>query len=561
MYENFIKIIENISSAVWGMHTVLLLIGTGVFLSIKLKFFQLCKAKLWISNTALKLFSKDNKTTSDKNSLSAFQAISTALASTIGTGNIAGVATAISAGGPGAVFWMWISAVFGMMTSYTENVLGIYYRKKNSKNEWNGGPLVYINEGLKNKKGFSKASGVLTFLYALFLIGASFGIGNMVQTNSISESLKTTFNIPVYISALVISVITYAIISGGLKRIGSFTEKIVPFMALFYIATTLYIFISNAENTGYVFTSVFSSAFSLKSAVGGLLGEAVRKCISVGFKRGVFSNEAGLGASVTVSSCCELKEPCEQGMWGIFGVFTDTLIICTLTAFVLLSTTVDAYNINYAVENIHTVPIYVYICDADNKSKATVHLTDTNENFIYEIDNSGNLQTLKKTDKKTYTNIMKLYCTYDENSKTKNMYLEEIDGVSLVSVAFEEHFGKLSSALLSVSIVLFSFSTVIGWYFYGSKAAEIISGRKSKKYNLLYALFAFSGATVKLTLVWTVSDIFNGLMAIPNLTALLMLSGEVKRITQNYLRRKNGEQLTPIISAYNHADLDSENDL
>lgn len=561
MYDNIIRIIEYISSAVWGMPTVILLVGTGIYLSIKLKFFQFLKVNMWIRNTVFKLFTKKKSNATDKNSLSAFQAISTALASTIGTGNIAGVATAISVGGPGAVLWMWVSAFFGMMTSYSENVLGIYYRKKNKSDEWNGGPLVYINEGLKNKKGFYSLSKGLTLLYGIFLIGASLGIGNMVQTNSISESVKTTFHIPAYVSGAVISIITYIIISGGLKRIGSFTEKTVPIMALFYITTTLYIFLSNFENIQYVFTSIFKSAFSLKSATGALCGEAVRKSISVGFKRGVFSNEAGLGASTTVSSCSELKEPCEQGMWGIFGVFTDTIIICTLTAFALLSTTVEAYNINYALNNIKASPMYVYISEEKNGVKEKVPLTDTNENNIYEINYSENNSIrVNRTNKKTYTNIMKLTCSYDDYGKIKNISLHEIEGVSLVSVAFEEHFGKFSSALLSVSIVLFSFSTVIGWYFYGKKATEILFGSINRGYNILYATVSFIGSIVKLTLVWTVSDIFNALLTIPNLTALLLLSNEVKRITENYLRRKKGEKLEPLFSAYED-NLDTNFDL
>lgn len=550
MYEYITELLEYINNVIWGLPTIFLLVSTGLYLSIKLRFFQILKIDLWVKNTIFKIFNS-NKTNKISNTLSPFQTFCTALSSTIGTGNIAGVAAAVSVGGPGAIFWMWVSAIFGMMTSYSENILGIYFRKKNEEDQWMGGPMVYIKEGFKNKKALSLLSKPLSVLYCIFLIGASIGIGNMVQTNSISESLNTSLNIPGIFSAFLITVVTYIIISGGLKRIGGFTEKVVPFMSLFYIGSTLFIFVSNSNNCSYVFASIIENAFCFNSVSGAACGVIFKKCISTGFKRGVFSNEAGLGASVTVNSLSNIKEPCEQGMWGIFAVFTDTIIICTLTAFALLSTTVEAYNIDYAIKNLSSTPSYVYLSSDENNDKATVHITDNKENFVLKAELNNNKIRIVKTDKKTYTNIMQINGEYDEHGKLKTIDLKEIDGVSLVSVVFKETFGKFSTIILTISIVLFSFSTVIGWNLYGTKAVEFLSGTKNVKlYNAIYIIASFIGSIIKLSLVWTFSDIFNGLMVIPNLIAILALSPVVKKVTINYLKRLKDKNIKPITDAY-----------
>ena len=562
MYKDVLNIFEGISSVVWGMPTVILLVGTGVLLSFRLKFFQLTKGSVWIRNTFVKIIDKNSHTSDDSNSLTPIQAICTALASTIGTGNIAGVAAAISIGGPGAVFWMWISAFFGMITSYSENTLGVFYRKRNNNGQWCGGPMIYIHEGLKRRKHISILSKPLSIAYSVFLIGASLGIGNMVQANTVSDSLKSTLNISVLFTGIIISAITYIIISGGLKRIGSLTEKIVPLMAIFYIVSTLYIFISNSENIPYVFSSITENAFSVKSVSGGIFAASLKKCISTGLKRGVFSNEAGLGASVTVSSCSSLKEPCEQGMWGIFGVFTDTIIICTLTAFAMLSTSVEAYNIDYAINNITQSPMYVYITSDEYKNKAVLPLADKSENNVMKIENDGGVYKITKTDKTTYTNIMKLSADFDKQKNIRSIKLEEVEGVSLISIVFKESFGNLSSIILSASIVLFSFSTIIGWYFYGAKAIEFLTKKnKTKKYDIIYGLSAFLGSVIKLDLVWTFSDILNALMSLPNLFALIALSEDVKIITDNYLRRLKKENIKPVTGAYEPCYLDTNDKL
>lgn len=338
---------ETLNGIVWGVPMLALILGTGIFLSLRTKFFQLTKLKIWFGETFLAIFKNRKVTkTKEKRAISQFQALSTALAATIGTGNIAGVATAITVGGPGAVFWMWVSALFGMMTSYGENVLGIYYRTKNEKGEWSGGPMYYLQEGLKNKKVVGKLAKPLSILFALFCIMASFGIGNMSQVNNISTSLKKAFvpvggtEIPPLVTGIVLAVFAGLVILGGIKRIGKVTEKLVPFMALFYIAGTLFIFFANFKNAGSVFGSIFKGAFGLQAAAGGISGTLIKQAVSMGFKRGVFSNEAGLGSAVMVNSASDVAEPAVQGMWGIFEVFCDTMVVCTLTAFSILSTNV-----------------------------------------------------------------------------------------------------------------------------------------------------------------------------------------------------------------------------
>lgn len=561
MLDTLNSIINKLNSIVWGVPTIAILIGTGIFFTVILKFFQFSKVRLWLDNTLFAIFKKkDVRNTKDKSAISQFQAVSTALAATIGTGNIAGVATAISAGGPGAVFWMWLSAFFGMMTSYAENVLGIYYRRKNSDGEWSGGPMYYIKDGLGEKKHIGKIAKPLSLIYSLFLIGASFGIGNMTQANSISDSLHSSFGISVYITAAVLAAVTFLVISGGVKRIGNVTEKLVPFMALFYIVATLWIFLSNFNFIPHVFGSIFSNAFSFKAVFGAAGGIAIKKCVSMGFRRGIFSNEAGLGASVTVGSCSNVKEPSEQGMWGIFQVFVDTIIVCTMTAFVLLSTQVDAVPLEKALENVSTETQYVCI-KSDDTSNNKVMLTDIEASEVIKKSADGETYTVSANGKQfgvqlkgsgdySYTNIMALTGIADRSGEITDIKLESVDGVSLITLAFSQQFGSVAAIMLSIAIVLFAFSTVIGWSFYGTKAIEYLFGKKAVGiYRIAFVVIAFVGAVAKLNIVWGISDIFNGLMAIPNLIALLALSGTVAKITKNYLRRQNGENITPMLSA------------
>ena len=334
---------SKLNDIVWGVPALVLLIGTGVLMTLLTKFFQFHRFGHMWKNTIGGVFKKSSvRKSEDKHSISQFQALCTALSATIGTGNIAGVAYAITMGGPGAVFWMWIAAIVGMMTNFSENVLGIYFRRRNEKGEWSGGAMYYLHDGVGSMKHGKTVGKVLAVLFSIFAVVASFGIGNMGQVVSISESVGTlasgvdpkTVGLIVGILVMVFAIL---IIIGGLRRIAETSEKIVPFMAIFYIIGALVIIIMNIGKVGPAFASIFKGAFNFKSAAGGVGGAIIAQAMQWGFKRGVFSNEAGLGSSVMVHSASNVKEPIVQGLWGIFEVFADTIIVCTCTALVILT--------------------------------------------------------------------------------------------------------------------------------------------------------------------------------------------------------------------------------
>lgn len=470
---------SKVNSWVWGPVMLVFLVGTGIFLTFGLKFLQIGKIGLWMKETFGSLFKKSGKT-NDGKSITSFQALCTALGGTVGVGNVVGVATAIAAGGPGAIFWMWVAAFFGMITKYAEIVLGIFYRKKNAEGEWIGGAMVYLKEGFKNKKGLKTVGSVLGVLFAIFCVLASFGIGNMSQINTIAANFEKTFNIPVIISGVVLLVLMAITVFGGLKRIASVTEKLVPFMSIFYIIGSLIIIITNAAVLGDVFVAIFKGAFGFDAISGGAIGVVISKVAKSGIARGVFSNEAGLGSSALVHSTADVKEPVKQGMWGVFEVFVDTIIICSLSALVILSSGV--------------------------------------------IDLS--------------TGLVASGFTADKASV-------------LVTEAFVESFGTVGGYFATIAIFFFAISTVIGWFVYGSKSCEFLLGKTMTSiYKVIFICFVLVGATMDLSLAWDISDTFNGLMAIPNLIGLVILSGTVFKISKNYLARLKGEEVAPILSAY-----------
>lgn len=459
------QINHTINSTVWGPPMIVLILLIGLYFTISLNFFQLTYIKNIINLTILKVFrNKKRHKNENQNEISQFQAISTALAATIGTGSIAGVATAITIGGAGAVFWMWVSAFVGMMTVYAENVLGIYYRNKDKNNNWKGGAMYYIQYGLNCKW--------LAVLFAIFCVGASFGMGNMVQANSVTTSLQETFKISPIVSGVILCVIITLIIIGGITRIGKVSEILVPFISIIYIVSCIIVIVANYSKLPMVLSDIFKGAFGINSVVGGVTGASIKIAISMGVKRGVFSNEAGLGSSVMVHSAANVKEPVVQGMWGIVEVFIDTIVVCSLTAFVILVAGVD---------------------------------------------------------------------------KTTSF-----DGSVLVISAFEKTMGDFSAIIVTFFIVVFAFATIIGWQYIGEKAAEYIFGNKSVGlYKLLFIIFLFLGANMELKLVWDISDTLNGIMAIPNLIALILLSPVVIAVTKNYLERKNNQRrLKPLLSAH-----------
>ncbi len=491
------KVNDAVNGVVWGVPALILLAFVGVLMTVLTKVFQLTHLKHWFSKTIGAVFHDKHVTghTADK-SISQFQSLCTALAATVGTGNIVGVAGAIMVGGPGAVFWMWVMAFLGMMTNYSENVLGIFYRRKNSHGEWSGGAMYYLRDGLGSFKGCKGIGKVLATLFSAFCLLASFGIGNMTQVNSISGNMETAFGIPSWVTGVIVMVLVGLVVVGGLKRIAAVTEKIVPFMVILYMVGSIVIFVANIHQIGGVFGAIFKGAFAAKAAGGGIVGYGIKLAIEQGMKRGVFSNEAGLGSSVMVHSNSNVKEPVKQGMWGIFEVFADTIVVCTLTAFSVLSS-------------------------------GLVNL-ETGETVAEYVNSAGQAVVLNKA--------------------------------NLVSTVFSIRFGWIGSAFIAVSIALFAFSTVLGWSHYGTKAAEYLLGEKrTVPYRILFVLLVFGGAVMGDNLAWDLADTFNGLMMIPNLIGVIALSGVVAKITKNYVNRTfHGSTEKPMYSAFPDVQAEQE---
>ncbi len=480
-----------INDFVWTNLGLILLISAGVILTVCTKFFQVSHIKEWWMQTIGGMFSKKSKARKNedgKGSVSQFQALCTALAATIGTGNIAGVASAICVGGPGAVFWMWVAAFFGMMTNFSENILGIYYRRKNSEGEWSGGAMYYLRDGLGGYKHCKYVGRVLAAMFSVFAVLASFGIGNMGQINKIVINLDSAVlkNVDLgyafgdvkwtsVIIGVILMILAGLIILGGLKRIASFAETVVPFMACAYILGCIVVICIHITSIGAMFAAIFKFAFTAPAVVGGGVGIAMKTLVQ-GFKRGVFSNEAGLGSSVMVHSASNVREPVKQGMWGIFEVFADTFVVCTMTALVVLS--------------------------------------------------SGKIDL------------------------STGAVAEGTNDATLVADAFANVFGDFGSIFISVAILLFAFTTVVGWSHYGSKSFEYLFGTKAAKgYKIFFVIMVISGAIMTSSLAWDISDTFNGLMLVPNLIGVIALLPMVIKITKNYVdRRIKHKDVEPVLS-------------
>ena len=482
MIESITRINSAINNVVWGWPALILLGFVGVLMTCLTKFFQLSHLGHWMKNTIGAIFKDKHVTGHTKDrTISQFQSLCTALAATVGTGNIVGVAGAIAVGGPGAVFWMWLIAFFGMMTNYSENVLGILFRRKDAEGEWHGGAMYYLRDGLGAKKGCKTIGAVLAALFSFFCLLASFGIGNMSQVNSIVSNVHTAFGIPTIATGIFLLVAVGAVILGGLKRVASITEKLVPFMVILYLLGTLVIIFIHITTIPAIFVSIFKGAFSLKSATGGVVGAGIATAMKMGFKRGVFSNEAGLGSSVMVHSSSNVKEPVRQGMWGIFEVFADTIVVCTLTALTILSSG---------------------LVDLD-----TGMLTAAGE---------------------------------------------AVGSNSLMSESFRMVFGPAGAAFVATAILLFAYSTVLGWSHYGATACRFLLGDKAvTPYRVLFCVIVLAGSVMKAQLAWDISDTFNGLMMLPNLVGVLVLSPTVAKCTKNYVDRiLHHKDVKPMLSAF-----------
>ena len=453
MSEKIASINSVVNNFIWGVPAMICIIGVGILLTVRTRCIQVRKFGVAMKNTIGKIF---DKTQARDGSMSPFQAVCTALSGTVGTGNIAGVAGAIALGGPGAIFWMWCSAFLGMCTKFSEVTLAIHFREKNKNGEYVGGPMYYIKNGLSKKWHF------LAVFYAVFGVLTVFGTGNATQVNTIVSSVNTAlmnFNIlkgepnsnvnlifGIFIAALVAMVLL-----GGIKRIGQVSEKLVPFMAVLYVILALGVIILNIQRVPGVFAQIVSGAFTPRAATGGIIGSMFLS-MKKGVSRGIFSNEAGLGTGSIAHACADTDNAVHQGMFGIFEVFMDTIVICTLTGLVIL---LAAPNISYGLAA----------------------------------------------------------------------------GAELTISGFTATYGGWVSILTAIAMCCFAFSTIIGWGLYGSRCIEFLGGEKFvRPFLVVYSFVSIVGATMNLGLLWDISDTFNGLMAVPNLIALLMLSGHVKKL-------------------------------
>ena len=446
-----------VNGFIWGIPAMICIIGIGLYLSIGTGFIQIRRFIYAIKHTLGKVFEKKE---AESGAMTPFQAVCTALAGTVGTGNIAGVAGAIAIGGPGAVFWMWISALLGMCTKFSEVVLAVHFRERNDKGDWVGGPMYFIKNGLPKKWHF------LAILFSVFGMVAVFGTGNATQVNTIVtaiDSVFTSYNLAEaeglgtinLILGIFIALCVALVLLGGIRRIGSFTEKLVPFMAVFYIILAVGVVIMNIGRVPGVFASIFGGAFDPRAFTGGVVGSmfiSMRRGVS----RGIFSNEAGLGTGSIAHASADTGHPVQQGLFGIFEVFTDTIVICTLTSLVILCSGID-------------------------------------------------------------------------------IVFGQAAGADLTIAGFIASYGRWVSIFTAVALICFAFSTTIGWGLYGSRCVEFLFGtRVIRPFMVVYALVSIIGATLDLGLLWDISDTFNGLMVIPNLIAVFLLSGTVFRLTRDY---------------------------
>lgn len=435
-------ILNVISSHLWGPVMLTLLLGIGIYLSFGLKLFTFRR----LFSAMLMLWR--GRSSDKEGDITPFQALMTALSATIGTGNIAGVATAIALGGPGAVFWMWLTALFGMATKYAEAVLAVKYREVDDQGQHVGGPMYYIKNGLSQKWHWLAAA------FAFFGAVAAFGIGNMVQANSVADAVHAQFQIPVGYTAIVLTLLSASVILGGIQRIADVAAALVPVMAISYIACALSIIVMRYQDLPQAFSLIFHDAFSGTAAVGGFAGAAVWAAIRFGVARGIFSNEAGLGSAPIAHAAAKTNDPVQQGMIAMLGTFIDTILVCTMTALVII---------------------------------------------LSGVWSSGET------------------------------------GAALSSMAFATSLPGVGSYVVVFGLVIFAFTTILGWSYYGERCAEYLFGtRIIWPYRLLWLMVIPVGAVSKLTLVWLFADILNGMMAIPNLVALALLSPVIFSLTSAY---------------------------
>jgi AGCS family alanine or glycine:cation symporter len=448
MDSQILAILTQLRDYIWGLPLIILLVGTGIYLTIRLRGLQI---RGLIDSLHL-AFIKRKEDDQEKGDISHFQALMTALAATVGTGNIVGVAIAIVVGGPGALFWMWITGLFGMATKYSEAVLAIKYREKDEFGTMSGGPMYYLSKGLKAKW--------LGVLFAVFAFLAAFGIGNMVQSNSVADSVKTSFGVPYWVTGLILATFTAMVVLGGIKSIAKVTQVLVPLMIIVYVMGALIILVMKITVIPQIFALIFKSAFTPTAASGGFLGATVMHTIRMGVSKGVFSNESGLGSAPIAAAAAKTPNPVKQALVSMTQTFIDTLVVCTMTGIVILSS--DLWNSGYT-------------------------------------------------------------------------------GAELTTIVFETSLpGGFGGFIVTVSLICFAYSTILGWCYYGEKSIEYLFSEKTVKgYRIVFVIFVAIGAMLKLEIVWRISDIMNGMMAFPNLVGLIGLSGVIALETNKHFYKKN----------------------
>ena len=463
MLEAFSNMNKQVNAVLWGSIMQAVFLGVGLYFSISCGWLPITKWKVWLKYTLLSCFSKEEGK-KEEHSISQFQSICTTLAATIGTGNIVGVATALTFGGPGAIFWMWLSSILGMMTTYGENVLGIKYRYKDKNGAFIGGPMAYMEKGIKKKW--------MAIVFAGCCVFSSLGMGNMAQANSVASAISSTFSFSPKIIGIILSGIVGMIMIGGIKRIGKVAEMVVPFMAGIFFLGSFAVLIKRAEYIPSAFCDIVVMAVNPKASIAGVLSYTVMVSMRLGIARGIFTNEAGLGSSVVINSNSAVKEPVIQGMWGIFAVFADTIVMCTITALVIL------------VSGVYDIDVY----------NAALHTP------IFE---------------------------------------QLPNGVVLTSAAFSSVLGSYGQYFVTISMLFFGFATLLAWAYCGEQCVKYMFGEKAiGVYQFIFLICIFLGCMLRLDIVWELCDTFNGLMAIPNLIAIVLLGKEVKEETKKFFQKQ-----------------------
>ena len=544
-------ITEHVNGVLWGAPMIALMLISGAYFSARTGFMQLRRPREWLRRT---VFSGVRRERSAEG-VTPFQAMSSALAATLGTGNIAGVAAALASGGAGAVFWMWVSAMLGMMTGYAENLLGNLYRRRKPDGGWQGGAMYYIRDGLSQCPLTHPLAKPLAAVFAGACVLSAFGMGNLVQMNCAAQAMESGFGIPGIATGIILAAITGAVFflgkGNGAQRTAALTSRVVPVMSALYIAAAVYILAVNIPRFPAVMGTIFRSAFGLEAAAGGVNGYMIKQAVSMGFRRGVFSNEAGLGSSVAAHAASDVSDPCVQGMWSIFEVFFDTIVMCSMTAFVLLGSPCREITAQEAFMNVTTQPQYFRLTESDQliTSGALLLTTGAGEEHTLRTARGAEFTVRIGAGDTTYSNVMKLTGVQSRGRSGELLWrdgapliqsvrLEEVTGAELMTLAFSSVFGSAAGKLLSAAVALFAFTTVIGWGSFGAQAAEYLAGERALiPFRIAYTALAAAGGVIDMSAAWGAADMFNGIMAAVNLPVVLILSGTVIKQTKRYFDR------------------------